>query len=71
MPTKERTKCAIYTRVMGYLRPVSYYNLGKKSEFYSRTYFDAVKSMNWKFNQENCSCKTNEIYIPQTMTINA
>lgn len=34
-----RTKCEIYTRVMGYYRPVSHFNNGKKSEFYSRTYF--------------------------------
>lgn len=34
-----RTKCEIYTRVMGYYRPVSYFNIGKKSEFYSRNYF--------------------------------
>ena len=37
--TPERTKCEIYTRVMGYYRPVSQFNIGKKSEFYSRTYF--------------------------------
>lgn len=36
---KKRTPCEIWTRVMGYLRPVSHYNLGKKSEFYSRKYF--------------------------------
>ena len=34
----KRTKCEVYTRVMGYLRPVSAYNLWKKSEFYSRKY---------------------------------
>ena len=36
----KRTPCEIWTRVMGYLRPVSHYNIGKKSEFYSRKYFD-------------------------------
>lgn len=35
----ERTKCEVYTRVMGYHRPVSSFNIGKKSEFYSRNYF--------------------------------
>jgi hypothetical protein len=35
----ERTRCQIYTRVMWYHRPVSSFNIGKKSEFYSRTYF--------------------------------
>jgi anaerobic ribonucleoside-triphosphate reductase len=34
-----RTPCQIYTRVMGYHRPVSSFNIGKKSEFYSRKYF--------------------------------
>lgn len=36
----KRTPCEIWTRVMWYLRPVSHYNIGKKSEFYSRKYFD-------------------------------
>lgn len=35
----ERTKCLIYTRVMGYLSPTYRYNIWKKSEFYSRKYF--------------------------------
>lgn len=34
-----RTKCEIYTRVMWYHRPVSSFNIWKKSEFYSRNYF--------------------------------
>ena len=42
----QRTKCEIWTRVMGYHRPVSQYNLGKKSEFYSRTYFRSVAEDN-------------------------
>lgn len=41
-----RTKCEIWTRVMGYQRPVSQYNLGKKSEFYSRVYFNACEEDN-------------------------
>ncbi len=36
---EERTPCEVWTRVMGYLRPVSEYNIGKKSEFCSRTPF--------------------------------
>jgi hypothetical protein len=35
----QRTSCQVYTRVMGYLRPVNNYNIWKKSEFYSRNYF--------------------------------
>ena len=44
-----RTKCEIYTRVMGYYRPVSQFNNGKKSEFYTRSYFDECASANSKF----------------------
>lgn len=36
---KNRTKCEIWTRAMGYCRPVANFNKGKKSEFYERKYF--------------------------------
>ena len=35
----KRRKCEVWTRVMGYMRPVSHFNTGKKSEFCSRRYF--------------------------------
>ncbi len=43
-----RIPCQIYTRVMGYHRPVSSFNIGKKSEFYSRNYFKE-QEINKKF----------------------
>ena len=46
---EKRTPCEIYTRVMGYIRPVSNYNQGKKSEFYSRKYFEEKKVDNSEF----------------------
>ncbi len=33
-------KCEIWTRVMGYHRPVSEFNKGKKNEFKERVYFE-------------------------------
>lgn len=45
----KRTPCEVYTRVMWYLRPVSAYNVGKKSEFYSRKYFDEKAVDNSEF----------------------
>ena len=45
----ERTRCLVYTRVMGYLSPTYRYNIGKKSEFYSRKYFSKIKAMNKTF----------------------
>ncbi len=35
----ERQPCEVWTRVMGYHRPVSAYNIGKKGEFEERTHF--------------------------------
>ncbi len=36
---EERTKCEVWTRVMGYHRPVSSFNIGKQGEFAERKYF--------------------------------
>lgn len=35
----ERTPCEVWTRVMGYFRPMSQYNRGKQSEFRDRKWF--------------------------------
>lgn len=35
----ERQPCEIWTRVMGYHRPVASFNTGKKGEFHERQYF--------------------------------
>ncbi len=36
---EERQPCEIWTRVMGYHRPVSSFNIGKKGEFHERRFF--------------------------------
>jgi hypothetical protein len=36
---EERTRCEVWTRVMGYHRPVSAFNAGKQSEHAERCYF--------------------------------
>jgi anaerobic ribonucleoside-triphosphate reductase len=36
----ERQRCEIWTRVMGYHRPLSSFNTGKKGEFAERVYFE-------------------------------
>lgn len=35
----KRTKCTVYTRVMGYHRPVESFNTGKQGEFSERKHF--------------------------------
>lgn len=42
----ERTKCTVYTRVMGYHRPVETFNAGKQGEFEERAHF----------NEPGCGC---------------
>ncbi len=36
---EKRTKCVVYTRVMGYHRPVESFNIGKKGEHKQRVKF--------------------------------
>ncbi len=36
---EKRTKCIVYTRVMGYHRPVESFNIGKKGEHQERKFF--------------------------------
>ncbi len=65
--TLERTKCEIWTRVMGYHRPVSQYNLGKKSEFYSRIYFKSISEDNLDFIKKYGSGVNNELAKPKLL----
>ncbi|WP_428022889.1 anaerobic ribonucleoside-triphosphate reductase [Arcobacter sp.] len=43
--SSKRTKCIVYTRVMGYHRPVESFNIGKKGEHKQRIKF--VESKNY------------------------
>ena len=36
----ERTECEVYSRVVGYIRPTTQWNEGKKAEFSDRIMFD-------------------------------
>lgn len=35
----KRTKCLVYTRVMGYHRPIESFNIGKKGEHKQRIHY--------------------------------
>lgn len=47
METKEENQCSqrteVYSRVVGYFRPVQHWNIGKKEEFRDRKTYDAKK----------------------------
>lgn len=42
---QERQRCEIWTRVMGYHRPVSAFNPGKQSEHAERRFFTEQRAM--------------------------
>ena len=43
IPEEKRQKAEVYSRVVGYLRPVSQYNKGKQEEFKKRKMFNLSK----------------------------
>jgi anaerobic ribonucleoside-triphosphate reductase len=49
LENSKRTPCEIWTRVMGYHRPVANFNIGKKAEHYSRKHFSEVATCNHAF----------------------
>ena len=38
----KRQRCEVYSRVVGYIRPVDQWNPGKQSEYYDRVTFDSA-----------------------------
>lgn len=40
---KKRTPCEVWTRVMGYYRPISGFNAGKRSEYKDRVSFKVLE----------------------------
>jgi len=42
MAEKKRQKCEVYSRVVGYIRPIEQWNEGKQSEFKDRKLFKIV-----------------------------
>lgn len=41
---EERQPCEVWTRVMGYHRPVASFNIGKKGEHYERKHFQECRA---------------------------
>jgi hypothetical protein len=42
----------VYSRVVGYFRPVKQWNIGKKAEFFNRKTFDAQSTIEVKGEQD-------------------
>ena len=56
----ERTPCEIWSRVMGYYRPVSYWNGGKQSEWAERKPFREDLAMSYVNNTHYRRAKPEE-----------
>ncbi|MBN2121530.1 hypothetical protein JW721_00520 [Candidatus Micrarchaeota archaeon] len=50
---KKRVPCEVYSRVVGYIRPVSQWNEGKQEEFGERHVFNASSELQQK---PGCPC---------------
>ena len=48
----ERQPCEVWTRVMGYHRPVQSFNIGKKGEFQERVCFTEDSAKHHKFERK-------------------
>lgn len=43
MKKTKRQQCEIYSRIVGYIRPISQWNIGKQAEFKDRKMFKIEK----------------------------
>lgn len=55
LKNEERQRCEVWTRVMGYHRPVSEFNPGKKAEHAERCHFVEPR-IRWERSHENVDC---------------
>jgi hypothetical protein len=49
LPQEKRVSCEVFSRVVGYFRPVGNWNAGKQAEFKDRLEYDLEKSLNSKY----------------------
>ncbi len=53
---RQRTRCEVYSRVVGYIRPVQQWHVGKQGEFKLRVTYDKQLSED---SCATCSCCSN------------
>ena len=62
-----KTRCEVYSRVVGYIRPVGQWNDGKQAEFHRRKVFDSAKALvNAESMGDECKSK-GEVAITPSM----
>lgn len=48
MVATKRQKCEVYSRIVGYLRPIEQWNNGKRQEYHDRKTFDNSLQNNYE-----------------------
>lgn len=46
-------KCEVFSRNMGFIRPISYFNIGKRAEFEERNMFKEANCITTGFRHQN------------------
>lgn len=55
----KRTRCVVYTRVMGYMRPVESFNIGKTGEHKERVMFEETRCKH-DLKRVACDCESKD-----------
>lgn len=53
MTPTQRSRCEVFARCVGYLRPVNNFNPGKLQEYKDRKYFDSALNNNFNQNEKD------------------
>ncbi|HNX77132.1 MAG TPA: anaerobic ribonucleoside-triphosphate reductase [Candidatus Rifleibacterium sp.] len=59
-----RQRCEVWSRVMGYYRPVSQWNVGKKAEYAERHQLDLAKDISYPVGEETFAIEPDEEPAP-------
>jgi len=55
-PKEEQVPCEVYSRIVGYVRPVKNYNAGKKQEFAERQVYAVPSNEQLEEETDGCPC---------------
>ncbi|MBU0756853.1 MAG: anaerobic ribonucleoside-triphosphate reductase [Nanoarchaeota archaeon] len=58
-------KCEVYSRIVGYYRPVDHWNAGKKEEFKDRFEYSEEKGLNNEFSANNAKTENESAMVNQ------
>ena len=62
MDNNKRVKCEIWSRVVGYIRPINQWNKGKQAEYHDRKPYsvESITEDHFSYSEDNSSIKAYE-----------